>query len=75
MEKEFLTVRSLASLLEMSKQTTYKLAREGVIPERVKGGKSIRFNKAVVMDWLHNGDTNPIKKICNAIKRRLIALR
>lgn len=55
MEKEFLTVRSLASLLEMSEQTTYRLAREGVIPGRVKVGKSVRFNKAVVMEWLQNG--------------------
>ena len=29
MEKEFLTVCSLANLLEMSEQTTYKLARNG----------------------------------------------
>ncbi|KHD84097.1 hypothetical protein NG54_17750 [Heyndrickxia ginsengihumi] len=56
MEKEFLTVRSLSKLLDMSEQTTYKLARERVIPGRVKvGGKSVRFNKAVVMDWLQNG--------------------
>ncbi|KAF0824773.1 hypothetical protein ABE29_16340 [Cytobacillus firmus] len=56
MEKEFLTVRSLSKLLDMSEQTTYKLARNGVIPGRVKiGGKSVRFNKVVVMEWLQNG--------------------
>lgn len=55
MEKEFLTVRSLSKLLDMSEQTTYKLAREGVIPGRVKVGKSVRFNKAVVVEWLQNG--------------------
>lgn len=37
MEKEFLTVRSLSKLLDRSEQTTYKLAREGVIPGPVKG--------------------------------------
>lgn len=58
MEKEFITVRSLASLLEMSEQTTYSLAREGVIPGRVKVGKSVRFNKEVVMNWLQNGGTS-----------------
>ncbi|QDP39263.1 helix-turn-helix transcriptional regulator [Radiobacillus deserti] len=42
MEKEFLTVRSLATLLEMSEQTTYKLAREGVIPGRVKVGVTVK---------------------------------
>ncbi|AIE58853.1 helix-turn-helix transcriptional regulator [Bacillus methanolicus] len=55
MEKEFLTVHSLSKLLDMSEQTTYKLAREGVIPGRVKVGKSVRFNKTVVVEWLQNG--------------------
>jgi excisionase family DNA binding protein len=55
MEEEFLTVRSLSKLLDMSEQTTYKLAREGVIPGRVKVGKSVRFNKAVVTEWLQKG--------------------
>ncbi|MCB5236870.1 helix-turn-helix domain-containing protein [Niallia circulans] len=62
MEKEFLTVRSLANLLEMSEQTTYKLARNGVIPGRVKVGKSVRFNKAVVMDFLQKGGANDDSK-------------
>ncbi|MFJ7978444.1 helix-turn-helix transcriptional regulator [Peribacillus sp. NPDC096379] len=55
MEKEFLTVRSLSKLLDMSEQTTYKLAREGVIPGRIKVGKSVRFNKTVVIEWLQKG--------------------
>jgi excisionase family DNA binding protein len=58
MEKEFLTVRSLSKLLDMSEQTTYKLAREGVIPGRVKVGKSVRFNRAVVVEWLEIGGAN-----------------
>lgn len=57
MEKEFQTVNSLSKLLDMSEQTTYKLAREGIIPGRVKVGKSVRFNKAVFMEWLQNGGT------------------
>ena len=55
MDNGFLTVRSLANLLEISEQTAYKLLRERVIPGRVKVGKSVRFNKEVVMDWLQNG--------------------
>lgn len=39
----------------MSEQTTYKLAREGAIPGRVKVGRSVRFNKAAVVEWLKNG--------------------
>lgn len=58
MEKEFLTVRSLAKLLDMSEQTCYKLAREGVIKGRVKVGKSVRFDKNIVMEWLRNGGAN-----------------
>lgn len=52
---EFLTVRSLATLLDLSEQTAYKLLREGVIPGRVKVGKSVRFNKEAVIEWLRNG--------------------
>ena len=55
MDKGFLTVRSLANLLEISEQTAYKLLREGIIPGRVKVGKSVRFNKEVVMNWLQSG--------------------
>lgn len=45
MEKEFLTVWTLASLLDMSEQTTYKLAREETIPVCVKVGKYVLFIK------------------------------
>ena len=55
MEKEFFTVRSLAKYIDMSEQTAYKLAREGAIPGRIKVGRSVRFNKAVVVEWLKNG--------------------
>lgn len=55
MEKEFFTIRSLAKYLDLSEQTTYKLAREGAIPGRIKVGRSVRFNKKVVMDWLQGG--------------------
>lgn len=55
MEKEFFTVRSLAKYLDMSDQRTYRLAREGAIPGRVKVGRSVRFNKAIVVEWLNNG--------------------
>jgi excisionase family DNA binding protein len=52
---EFLTVKSLANLLYLSEQTAYQLLREGIIPGRVKVGKSVRFNKEVVMEWLQKG--------------------
>lgn len=55
MKNEFLTVRALANLLDMSEQTVYKLLRNGVIPGRVKVGKSVRFNKEIVMRWLDSG--------------------
>ncbi|SCY87250.1 MULTISPECIES: helix-turn-helix domain-containing protein [unclassified Lysinibacillus] len=55
MEIEYLTVRSLSKLLDVSEQTIYKLANEGLIPGRVKVGKIVRFKKEDVMDWLQNG--------------------
>lgn len=59
---EFLTVRALSSLINLSETTVYKMLREGVIPGRVKVGKTVRFNKEVVMDWLRNGgDTDDSK--------------
>lgn len=62
MDKEFLNVRTLASLLDMSEQTAYKLSREGIIPGRVKVGKSVRFNKEIVMHWLQNGGASDDSK-------------
>ncbi len=62
MDKEFLNVRTLASLLDMSEQTAYKLSREGIIPGRVKVGKSVRFNKEIVMNWLQNGGASDDSK-------------
>lgn len=62
MENEFFTVRAIAKYLDMSEQTCYMLSRQGVIPGRVKVGKSVRFNKEVVMDWLREGgSTDNIK--------------
>jgi len=58
MEKEYLTVRTLANLLDMSEQTAYKLSRKGIIPGRAQVGKSIRFNREIVIDWLENGGSN-----------------
>ncbi|MEG0448994.1 MAG: helix-turn-helix domain-containing protein [Lysinibacillus sp.] len=59
---EFLTVRELSSLINLSEATVYKMLREGVIPGRVKVGKSVRFNKELVMNWLRNGgDTDDSK--------------
>ncbi len=57
MEKEFITVRSLAKLLSISEQTTYRLARENKIPGIINIGKSIRFNKIALVEWLQNGGT------------------
>jgi len=62
MEKEFFTVRSLAKYLDMSEQNCYVLSRQGVIPGRVKVGKSVRFSKAVVVEWLKNGGANDDSK-------------
>ena len=46
----------------MSEQTAYKLSREGIIPGRVKVGKSVRFNKEIVMHWLQNGGASDDSK-------------
>jgi len=52
---EFLTVKALANLINLSSATVYKMLREGVIPGRIQVGRSVRFNKEVVMNWLENG--------------------
>ncbi|MFJ7738251.1 helix-turn-helix transcriptional regulator [Lysinibacillus sp. NPDC097287] len=58
METDYLTVRSLSKLLDVSEQTIYKLASDGAIPGRIKIGKSVRFNKEIVIAWLENGGAN-----------------
>lgn len=53
-DMEFLTVRELSNLINLSESTIYKLSEE-VIPGRVRVGRTVRFNKEVVMNWLREG--------------------
>ncbi len=54
MEDSVLNVDGAAQLLNVSRDTIYRLARDGTIPGR-KVGSQWRFSEAVLMAWLRDG--------------------
>jgi excisionase family DNA binding protein len=49
---DVLTLTETAALLRISRPTLFEMLRKGEIPAR-KVGRQWRFNRAVVLDWLH----------------------
>ena len=50
---DVMTIDELATYLQLSKSTLYKLAQEGKVPGQ-KVGKHWRFHKEAIDDWLKN---------------------
>ena len=48
----FITVDEVASLLRITRNTVYDLFRRGEIPGGRKVGRSIRFSRDTVIQWL-----------------------
>lgn len=48
---ERLTVRQLALLTQYNEQTIYRKLKKGQIPGIVRWGRSIRFDRTIVMAW------------------------
>ena len=51
---EMLTVAAAADLLKISPEILRRHARHGVVPAH-KQGRSWRFSRQELEDWLHNG--------------------
>ena len=59
---QVLTIREVAQYLRLSEAKIYELARNGTIPA-VRSGKSWRFQKELLMEWVRNGgEANEIMK-------------
>lgn len=50
-----LTADEVASLLRVNIETIYRLARKGRMPGCRRVGRSLRFDRRVVLDWLAEG--------------------
>lgn len=53
MNSVYYNVRTLARLLDISEQTVYQHAKNGLIPGTLKVGGSIRFNQSIIHQWLN----------------------
>ncbi len=49
-----LTAREVASLLRVTPQWVYLMARQDILPG-VKIGNKVRFDERKIMDWIDNG--------------------
>ena len=58
---EILTVKQLASYLQMDKHTIYRLAKSGKIPA-MKIGAEWRFKKNLIDKWIEKKSISNIKK-------------
>ena len=55
---EILTLKELSIYIRVAESSVYKLARQGKIPGQ-KVGKTWRFLKSGIDEWLSNIDGNP----------------
>ncbi|MES5953106.1 helix-turn-helix domain-containing protein [Bacillus fungorum] len=60
MEQNYINVRTLARLLDMSEQTIYRLARQGELPS-IKISGTIRFDKSEIERHLQGGTSDDSK--------------
>ena len=58
---EILTVKQLASYLQMDEHTIYRLAKSGKIPA-IKIGAKLRFKKDLIDKWIEEKSISNIKK-------------
>ena len=61
---EILTVRQLASYLQMDEHTIYRLAKSGKIPA-MKIGAEWRFKKNLIDKWIEEKSISNIKRSQN----------
>lgn len=52
---ELLEVRGVAALLHCSPRHVYRLADSGRMPRPLRLGALVRWNRAVLMDWIAGG--------------------
>lgn len=52
LDEQIMTAREVADYLRLAEATIYKLARSGEIPA-AKVGRSWRFKRSLIDDWLH----------------------
>lgn len=56
---DMLTVRQVANLLRIGRNTAYELVRAGLVPS-VKIGRQIRISKQAVIDYIAHAETRKI---------------
>lgn len=56
---DMLTVRQVADLLRIGRNTAYELVRAGLVPS-VKIGRQIRISKQAVIDYIVRAETQKI---------------
>lgn len=61
---EVMTIRDVAQYLRISEAKVYELARSGTIPA-LRIGKSWRFQKDLLKDWIRKGAESNIALIDN----------
>lgn len=59
-DSAIMTVKDVAEYLRMSEAKVYKLVKEGVLPV-VRIGKTWRFRKDLLNDWLKECSTPEVK--------------
>ena len=56
---DILTVRQVADILRIGRNTAYELARAGLVPS-VKIGRQIRITKQAVLDYIARAEAQKI---------------
>lgn len=51
----FMTADELAALLSVSKRTIWRMKVLGTLPEAIRLGRSIRWQRTAVLEWIERG--------------------
>ncbi|MDJ0766063.1 MAG: helix-turn-helix domain-containing protein [Myxococcota bacterium] len=51
-----MTVEEMAKLLRVNRNTVYELSQRGEIPGKLRIGRSLRFHRDTVLQWLSRGN-------------------
>ena len=51
----FMTADELAALLNVSKRTIWRMKVLGTLPQAVRLGRSVRWQRSAVLEWIERG--------------------
>lgn len=66
---QLIDVRAVASMLGCSQRHVFNLAKQGAIPSPLRLGRCVRWNQAVIEEWIAKASLNEAASVTNPPQR------